>query len=250
MSSRPHASANVLLLLYDNHFDVSARHKATDVLYRSADALGVQFHAGSLAPASERPWSAGDREEWLLRTLPNVDARLVVLLDATDAVLFCRAAELAAKWQRLAGRADNGQGRVLIGVEQQMWPEEQYYWVDGRKIEYPRAEMGHFVFNPRRAVGPSRGTPFRYINIGLLAGRPRDVQMLLQCMRRRYAGFPRRCPGGRHSNGTYEWYSNSPHQTRFGVFGGHWGWEQACFHTYYFEPVSYTHLTLPTICSV
>lgn len=234
-SSSASAAADVLLLLYDNHFQRNATNfKESDALYRSATALGVPFQVGSLAPATQRPWSAGDREEWLLQTLPSVKSRIVVLLDATDAILFCRGAELAAKWHRLAGSDGSGRGRVLVGVEQQLWPEEQYYIVRNKKLEYPRSELGHFTFSVHNSA-PGRGTPFRYINIGMLAGPPKDVHRLLQCMQERYQGFPRQCPGVRHSNGTYEWYSNAPHRTRFGVFAGHWGWEQACFHNYLYE---------------
>ena len=45
--------------------------KRTDLLYRSATQLGVPFHVGSLVPATQRPWDAGDREEWLLHELPS-----------------------------------------------------------------------------------------------------------------------------------------------------------------------------------
>ena len=226
---------HVRLLLYDNKHDASGKMKLTDLLYRSASHLGVPFQVGSLLPASERPWMAGDREEWLLRMLPSVKSRLVVLLDATDAVLFCSAAELATKWQALAGTSSNGRGRVLIGVEQQLWPEEQYYKLGARKAEYPRAPIGHTQGKPGNTLP---GTPFRFINIGMLAGPPADVHALLRCMQERYDGFPRQCPGGRKSNGTYEFFSNAPHRTRFGVFSGHWGWEQSCFHNYYYEQVN------------
>ena len=88
---------DVLLLLYDNHHNQSSPVKRTELLYRSAKTLGVPYHVGHLIPATERSWLAGDREEWLLRVLPSVSANMVVLLDASDAVLFCRAAELVAK---------------------------------------------------------------------------------------------------------------------------------------------------------
>ena len=240
------SASEVQLLLYDNHYDGSAPLKATDLLYRSANKLGVPFRSGSLVPASERPWSAGDREEWLLRTLPSVTARIVVLLDASDAVLFCDTTELAAKWRMLAGRSASGRPRVLIGVEQQMWPEEQYYIAGRQKAEYPRAPMGNFVLrDPSRRSRNARGTPFRFINIGMLAGPPAEVHGLLRCMQERYPGFPRQCPGGRLANGSYEWFSNAPHRTRFGIFSGHWGWEQSCFHNYYFEQL---HGELPPHC--
>ena len=237
------ASEEVALLLYDNRFDAARELKPTDVLYRSATALGVPFRAGSIAPASKRPWSAGDREEWLLRVLPRVDSKLVVLLDASDAVLFCRTAELVAKWHAIAGRSANGRGRVLIGVEQQLWPEEQFYFVPsrdrserGKRLQYPSSAQGHFDIRAARARNkPGKGVPFRYINIGMLAGPPADVHGLLRCMQERYPGFPRQCPGVRHQNGTYTLFSNAPHRTRFGIFSGHWGWEQSCFHNYYYE---------------
>ena len=92
--------ADVQLLLYDNHYK-GPPYKQTDLLYRSATDIGVSFRVGSLLPASVRKWEAGDREEWLLRTLPDVNAKNVVLLDATDAVLFCDRAELIKKIQTL-----------------------------------------------------------------------------------------------------------------------------------------------------
>ena len=252
LSSAHSASEEVTLLLYDNHFDPKAAPKPTDVLYRSATSLGVPFRVGSLAPASTRPWSAGDREEWLLQVLPRVDSKIVVLLDASDAVLFCRASELAAKWHALAGRSANGRGRVLIGVEQQLWPEEQFYTVShpsrprGTRMEYPKSASGHIdIRNARARERVGSGMPFRYINIGMLAGPPADVHGLLRCMQQRYPGFPRQCPGGRHADGTFEFYSNAPHKTRFGIFAGHWGWEQSCFHNYFFEQ---TNGHLPKDC--
>ena len=240
----PGIEASMRLLLYDNQFVAGLPLKPTHLLYRSAEHLGVPYHVGSLAHASERPWLAGDREEWLMRVLPEQTASLVMLLDATDAALFCGPEELAAKWRALAGYAANGRGRVLIGVEQQLWPEEQTFVIGGRRAHYPRSSIGHVTV--RR--GPSRhiGTPFRFINIGMLAGPPVEVLGLLRCMQDQYPGFPRQCPGVRRDNGSYEWFSNAPHRTkRFGIFSGHWGWEQACFHTYYFEQM---HNQLPSHC--
>jgi hypothetical protein len=236
------AAASLSLLLYDNKY--TGAIKRTDLLYRSATLRGVPFEVGSLLPASERPWMAGDREEWLLRKLPGVKSALTILLDATDAVLFCSAAELTAKWHALAGIGSNGRGRVLVGVEQQLWPEEQFYSFGSakRKADYPRAPIGHASGKPGKSMP---GTPFRYINIGMLAGRPADVHGMLRCMQERYGGFPRQCPGGRRSNGSYEFFSNAPHRTRFGIFSGHWGWEQSCFHTYLYEQA---HGHLPAHC--
>ena len=238
----PDPAGSVSLLLYDNKYD--GRSKRRDLLYRSAAHFGVPYQVGSLLPARLRPWEAGDREEWLLRTLPGVKSKLVVLLDATDAVLFCGMSEMIDKWLALAGTASNGRSRVLVGVEQQLWPEEQYYSFESskRKADYPRAPMGYASGRPGRAA---TGTPFRFINIGMLAGPPDSVHGLLRCMQERYAGFPRQCPGGRLKNGSYEYFSNAPHRTRFGVFSGHWGWEQSCFHNYYFEQV---HGHLPAHC--
>lgn len=246
------------LLLYDNRFNESAPLKPTDLLYRSASRAGIPYRVGSLVPASERAWQAGDREQWLLDVLPTVSAKMVMLLDATDAVLFCEAEEILDKWRRLGigesgkgaamaarrgrasqrGNADassrGGGGHVLVAVEQQLWPEEQYYMTAAdRKASYPQPPMGHSLL--RRGIKLTRGTPLKYINIGMLAGAPGDVHALLRCMQERYPGFPRRCPGGRMANGTYEWNSDAPHKTRFGIFSGHWGWEQSCFHNYLYE---------------
>jgi hypothetical protein len=209
----------------------------------------VPYRVGSLVPATERQWESGDREEWLLRTLPSIKSRLVVLLDASDAVLFCDSLEIATKWRQLSGSELNGRdgrrSRVLIGVEQQLWPEEQFFVVGKRKTDYPRASMGHFAPRPLLSPPKKRGTPFRFINIGMLAGPPRAIHQLLQCMQEQYPGFPRRCPVGRFANGSYEWVSDAPHATRFGIFKGHWGWEQSCFHNYYYEQ---RHGLLPTHC--
>ena len=243
---------SVSLLLYDNRFNSTKGFKATDLLYRSAAHFGLPFNVGSLHPASVRPWMAGDREQWLLQTLPSIKSNLVILLDASDAALFCNESEFVEKWQRLAGMGPDGRGRVLVGVEQQLWPEEQYFETRstrcGRKgckdtkADYPRAKFGH---TQGRQGTSHMGTPFRFINIGMLAAPPADVHALLRCMQDRYAGFPRQCPGIRKSNGSYVYFSNAPHRTRFGIFSGHWGWEQSCFHTYYMEQV---HGYLPRNC--
>ena len=45
------SASEVQLLLYDNHYDGSAPLKATDLLYRSANKLGVPFRAGSRSRA-------------------------------------------------------------------------------------------------------------------------------------------------------------------------------------------------------
>ena len=102
----------VSILVYDNRFNgtggVSPRH----LLYRSASKLGVPVFVGNLVPASVRKWQPGDRENWLLRMLPRMTAKVVVLLDGFDTVLMCKAQELYEKWQRLAG-----DDKILISGE-------------------------------------------------------------------------------------------------------------------------------------
>ena len=235
------AAPSLELLLYDNHHQQGRPPKPTDLLYRSAAALGVPYRVGSLVPATERPWRSGDREEWLLRTLPTMKAEVVVLLDASDAVLYCRTAELLRKWRRIAGSSGGGRERILIGAEVQLWPEDHRVhvktqgWPRSRRVEYPKPPMGvrPGLLSPTRP--PLPGTPFRHINIGLMAGRPTGVLALLRCMVARFPGFPQQCPNERLANGSYQFVSNAPHATRFGLLHGHWGWEQSCFHTYLHE---------------
>ena len=131
------------------------------------------------------------------------------------------------------GGSGAGQRQVVIAVEQQLWPEDQYYHHHAGTQVYPLPPMGHSKLV--RGVRLERGTPLRFINIGMISGAPADVLALLQCMKERYPGFPRRCPNGRRANGSYEWVSDAPHKTRLGTFSGHWGWEQSCFHNYLFE---------------
>ena len=236
-SRSSHAAPPLELLLYDNRFAGHSKpFKDTDVLYRSATEMGVPFRVGSLVPASVRSWQSGDREEWLLQTLPKLTSRMVVLLDASDALLVCRRAELLQKLRKLLSTDGlvEGRGRVLVGAEQQLWPEDLHVHIprtrrqryagepSTAKRRYPSPPMG----STRRLdqistpVPPQQGTPFLHINIGLLAGPPSTVLSLLRCMKRRYADFPRQCPNARFVNGSYEFVSDAPHPTRFGTLHG------------------------------
>ena len=223
------ASDELALLIYDNKFNSSLGPSPRHLLYRSAAALGVPVLIGSLVPAAVRRWMPGDREKWLMATLPRMTAKLVVLLDGFDTVLQCRVAELADVWRRQAGK-----GRILITTEKQLWPEEGAYRGErliGIEGAYPKADP----------VNASR-----YINIGGLVGTPADQLALLQCMSTRYASFPYQCPIRDLPNGSYEYVSTAPFRTRrFGTVRGHWGWEQACFHTYLAEQA---HGALPSSC--
>ena len=245
-----HAAPPLELLLYDNHhFAGNGKiFKVTDVLYRSATEMGVPFRVGSLVPASVRGWQSGDREEWLLQTLPKLTSRMVVLLDASDALLVCRRAELLQKLRKLLGTDGlaEGRGRVLVGAEQQLWPEDLYVHVprarrqrsagapSTAKRRYPSPPMGGTraaIWSSQRVpppvppqkgtpflhinMPPQKGTPFLHINIGLLAGPPSTVLSLLRCMKRRYPDFPRQCPNARFINGSYEFVSDAPHLIRF-----------------------------------
>ena len=236
-SRSSHAAPPLELLLYDNRFAGHSKpFKDTDVLYRSATEMGVPFRVGSLVPASVRSWQSGDREEWLLQTLPKLTSRMVVLLDASDALLVCRRAELLQKLRKLLSTDGlvEGRGRVLVGAEQQLWPEDLH-------VHVPRTRRQHYAGAPSTAkrrypsppmgstrrldqistpVPPQQGTPFLHINIGLLAGPPSTVLSLLRCMKRRYADFPRQCPNARFVNGSYEFVSDAPHPTRFGTLHG------------------------------
>ena len=230
-----HAAPPLELLLYDNRYVGHGNpYKDTDVLYRSATDMGVPFRVGSLVPASVRSWQSGDREEWLLQTLPKMTSRMVVLLDASDALLVCRRAELLQKLRKLLGTDGlaEGRGRVLVGAEQQLWPEDLYVHVprarrhagvpSTAKRRYPSPPMGSTrasIWSSQR-VPPQQGTPFLHINIGLLAGPPSTVLSLLRCMKRRYPDFPRQCPNARFINGSYDFVSDAPHQTRFGKLHG------------------------------
>ena len=53
----------------DNHYNSSLPLKRTDLLYRSASRAGIPYRVGSLVPASERAWQAGDREQWPCKEL-------------------------------------------------------------------------------------------------------------------------------------------------------------------------------------
>ena len=164
---------------------------------------------------------------------------MVVLLDASDALLVCRSAELLQKLRKLLSTDGlvEGRERVVVGAEQQLWPEDLHVHTprtrrpqgdDGApstaKRRYPSPPMGGTrpldSFSLRRPMTPQLGTPFLHINIGLLAGPPSTVLSLFQCMKRRYAGFPRQCPNVRFLNGSYEFVSDAPHQTRFGPLHG------------------------------
>ena len=180
------SSSDLQLLLYDNRHTPGAAFKPTDLLYRSAAALAVPMRIGHLAPASERPWQAGDREEWVLRTLPELKAQTVVLLDATDAVLFCGAAELRARLERLARNASAfGRGHVIVGAEAQLWPEEQSYALPtysqrpiGCNTRLPHRRSS--LWATRRAIctvangqsGETAQTPASHFATSTLASRP------------------------------------------------------------------------------
>lgn len=221
------------LLVYDNRFEPSIGPLPRHLLYRSAALLGVPTLIGSLVPASVRGWQPGDRELWLMRTLPQVKERVVALLDGFDTVLMCRKAELFDVWQRLAGDSS-----ILISAEKQLWPEEGTYrgssW-SGAHGSYP---------NPVETGGPPSST--RYINIGAVIGPPTSLVALLRCMSARYSAFPYQCPIRALANGSYDYVSTAPFRTRrIGVVKGAWGWEQACFHTYLTEQA---HGALPESC--
>ena len=232
------AEAHLALLVYDNHYNASVGPNPRHLLYRSAVHLGVPVHIGSLVPASVRRWQPGDRELWLMRTLPTLTEKLIVLLDGFDTVLMCRMSELAERWRRLAG-----ENRILISTEKQLWPEEGMYHGErqsGANGVYPKpvsvGSMGE-----RAAAALSR-----YINIGALIGSPTSLLGLLRCMETRYASFPYQCPIRVASNGTYDYVSTAPFRTRrVGTVRGNWGWEQSCFHTYLMEQ---TRGALPSDC--
>ena len=223
------------LLVYDNHFNGSTGPSPRHLLYRSAALLGVPTLIGSLVPSKVRRWLPGDRELWLLRTLPRMSTRLVVLLDGFDTVLQCRTAELVDVWKRLAG-----DGRILISAEKQLWPEDGTYLGErliGNSGAYPM---------PQAQGMHESAALHRYINIGALVGAPSSLLALLQCMRTRYSAFPYQCPIRTLANGSYDYVSTAPFRTkRLGMFKGNWGWEQACFHTYLAEQA---HGVLPPQC--
>lgn len=236
-------SADLALLVYDNKYNASVGPLPRHLLYRSALQLHVPVHIGSLVPASVRKWQPGDRELWLMQTLPTLKQALVVLLDGFDTVLMCSAAELADKWRRLAGH-----GRILISTEKQLWPEEGMYHGErqsGPTGVYPKP-LAHGSKGEQASAALSR-----YINIGALIGSPTALSSLLRCMSTRYASFPYQCPLRDTPNGTYEYISTAPFRTRrIGWVRGNWGWEQACFHTYLMEqangalPETCPHLVL------
>ena len=232
---RPETDEALTLLVYDNKFNITTGPSPRHLLYRSAAILDVPTLIGSLVPATVRRWLPGDRELWLLRTLPRMTSRLVVLLDGFDTVLQCRTAELEAVWKRLAG-----DGRILISAEKQLWPEDGAYHGErliGANGGYPK---------PQDGSARDGGALARYINIGALIGSPASLLALLQCMQSRYSSFPYRCPIRTLTNGSYDYVSTEPFRTkRLGVFKGNWGWEQACFHTYLAEQA---HDALPTEC--
>ena len=223
----------ISILVYDNRFNSSAGVSQRHLLYRSATKLGVPLVVGSLVPASVRKWQPGDRELWLLRTLPRMSTKLVMLLDGFDTVLFCQARELYDKWQRLAGG-----NRVLISGEKQLWPEEGTYHGErwrGPDGVYPKAALAE----PTESNGGTTKADVnshRYINIGGLIGPPKSLMALFNCMYDRYTSFPYQCPIHVLKDGSYQYVSAAPfHTRRVGTVKGAWGWEQACFHTYIVE---------------
>lgn len=232
---------DLALLVYDNKYNSSVGPAPRHLLYRSAAMLGVPVFIGSLVPASTRRWLPGDREQWLMRTLPTMSARVVALLDGFDTVLMCSASELADKWRRLAGK-----DRILISTEKQLWPEEHSYRgerVAGAGGAYPKPPS-----DPKDGAAASLS---RYINIGALVGKPASLLALLRCMSTRYDSFPYQCPIRVLMNGSYSYVSTAPfHTRRIGTVKGNWGWEQSCFHTYLMEqsrgdlPPSCPHLVL------
>ena len=86
-----------------------------------------------------------------------------------------------------------------------------------------------------------RQSPLRWINCGLLLGTPSAVLRLLTCMRNRYPGFPNACPADVTRSGNYP--SNYSDATKYqysrnvAFTKGGWGWDQACYHTYFLEQV-------------
>jgi hypothetical protein len=225
----------LVLLVYDNRYNSSVGPLPRHLLYRSAAALGVPVLIGSLVPAAVRRWQPGDRELWLMRTLPTISARLAVLLDGFDTVLMCKTSELVDRWRHLAGG-----NRILISTEKQLWPEEGVY--QGAKL----SGAGGAYPKPPADPGGGGGAASRYINIGALVGKPASLLALLQCMSTRYASFPYQCPIRDLSNGSYSYVSTAPFRTRrIGFVKGNWGWEQACFHTYLMEQ---SHGALPPTC--
>ena len=232
------AESDLALLVYDNRYNSSLGPSPRHLLYRSAVMLGIPVHIGSLVPSSVRRWQPGDRELWLMRTLPTLQEKLVALLDGFDTVLMCQRSELVEKWRRLAG-----DGRILISTEKQLWPEEGTYKgerLSGANGLYPKPT------SDGSKEGQAAVASSRYINIGALVGSPASLLSLLQCMETRYSSFPYQCPIRVLQNSSYDFVSTAPFRTRrIGSVRGNWGWEQACFHTYLVEQ---SHGVLPATC--
>jgi len=220
----------VQFIAYDNHANGSAhehmrglRHAPPTLrLMQSVGAMNMSLGLGYHLPAAERDMKGGDRERWLMRTLPGLAADVVIHLDGSDSLCLCSAAEIVAKIARLTSRPDD----LVMGGEVVIWPRDVAW--NGTRV----LGTGGHLYPPRqpppgRKTKPGPPTGPRYINIGALAGSPRAFSRLLDCMRERYADFPLQCPKD-FRNGDYIYEPASSKKSRT------W-YDQGCYHMYFIE---------------
>ena len=208
------------VLVYDSRRDRKG-------VYASVRSQGLALRVGKLKGSGARAYRSSDKPTWLLQTLPTITSNVVMMVDASDMHLLCGVDELLAKRRVLTGGDDN---TVVVGGEPILWPDQQKF--DGQSLsQYPEPYP----------VPVPRQSPLRWINCGLLLGTPSAVLRLLTCMRDRYPGFPNACPADVTRSGNYP--SNYSDATKYQysrniVFTkGGWGWDQACYHTYFLEQV-------------
>ncbi|EOD36512.1 hypothetical protein EMIHUDRAFT_313414 [Emiliania huxleyi CCMP1516] len=158
------------VLAYENRENASFHRMVSE----TAAATGLPVTIGAIAPASRRNLMSGDRERWLRGVLPTVRERLVLNVDATDALLLCTAEELSRKYDALAGSSSD----LVVGGEVRAWP--RYFRYEGVSI-YRNMRSANATAYPARPDGMNGVLP-RYVNIGTILGPARSYAKMLECM--------------------------------------------------------------------
>ena len=129
-----------------------------------------------------------------MKVLPHMDGT-VILLDSTDTAVLCSGDELQA---RIAALLPNKDDEVGVAGEFQIWPRNLEY--HGKILEHP---WSRYPGPPRHTRGSK--VALRFVNVGLMVGRPRTIVRMLRCLIRRY-GFPNSCPSDINRNGSFTMY--------------------------------------------
>ncbi|KAL1530830.1 hypothetical protein AB1Y20_001726 [Prymnesium parvum] len=204
--------------------------------YRSTHATRLRKEGLQVV---DETYSPGQRVQYLLDVLPSMAATapMALVLD-TDVVPLCTPSELVELRAAIVAREHAPANSVIVSAEKNLWPPYQSF--DGTMLS-----------NHHQSPYPAatENAPLRYINSGVMLGRPIDIWQMYRCMERRFPHFPEKCPGGHERKSkNYTFYSRTQSGGNYHglkLANGNWGWDQACFHMYYLEQLA---ARLPTEC--